>query len=88
MLSLGLGAVVPVERIRGGTLQRRNAKLRKAAPICVHCLREGTASPVAEWDHITPLSEGGADDVTNLQGLCRRHHDQKSAAEAKRRAAP
>lgn len=40
-------------------------------------------------DHILPLSQGGSDDLENLQFLCRSHNSQKGAAVAdfkKRRA--
>jgi len=30
-------------------------------------------------DHIIPLSKGGADDVENLQFLCRRHNSKKGS---------
>lgn len=48
-------------------------------PLCVQC---GDAMYVV--DHITPMSQGGAAwDVDNLQSLCRRCHDAKTASESK-----
>lgn len=32
-------------------------------------------------DHIKPLAWGGSDERSNKQALCRRCHDEKSAAE-------
>jgi 5-methylcytosine-specific restriction endonuclease McrA len=49
------------------------------------CEKEGKVSVVEEWDHIVPLSEGGADHETNLQGLCIPHHAEKTALEAAQR---
>lgn len=40
-----------------------------------------------EWDHIVPLSEGGADHESNLQGLCHSCHVEKTAEEQRRRRA-
>lgn len=75
-------------RMRGAKLQARNARLARRSPLCVECEREGYATPVEEWDHRIALEDGGADDESNLQGLCRRHHRAKSAREnAARRAA-
>ena len=38
-------------------------------------------------DHIKPLAEGGTNDRSNLQGLCGRHHDEKTRAENRKRSA-
>jgi hypothetical protein len=37
------------------------------------------------FDHIDPLWNGGADDNTNVQGLCVAHSNAKTAAETKER---
>jgi len=37
-----------------------------------------------ELDHIIGLAEGGADDLSNAQWLCRPHHRGKTLAEAAR----
>ena len=76
-----------VDRIRGRTLQTRNARLARHHPLCVHCEREGRTTAAEVWDHIVPLWNGGQDGEANLQGLCKRHHDLKSAAEARLRLA-
>lgn len=39
-----------------------------------------------QLDHIIPLELGGADDATNLQGLCEEHHAAKTKREAIERA--
>jgi 5-methylcytosine-specific restriction endonuclease McrA len=41
---------------------------------------------VYEFDHVVPLWKGGLDHELNIQGLCKEHHDIKTAAEAAERA--
>jgi 5-methylcytosine-specific restriction protein A len=84
-VTLGLPAAPIVERIRGSARVKRNARLAWAKPLCVECEKQGRVSVVEEWDHIVPLWDGGADHETNLQGLCKPHHDAKTALEAARR---
>jgi len=42
----------------------------------------------AKWqaDHIHEMWAGGPDDIDNLQTLCRRHHQDKTAEQAGKRA--
>lgn len=55
-------------------------------PHCRHCAQRGITTPGTEVDHITPLSQGGAqDDPANLQTLCTPCHDRKTRAEASQR---
>jgi len=60
---------------RGST--RRWRKLRRLVlnrdPIC------GCGDVTSEADHIKPVSQGGGDEMDNLQGLCARCHADKSA---------
>jgi 5-methylcytosine-specific restriction protein A len=79
---LGLPAAPITDRIRGSARIKRNARLAWQKPLCVECEKQGRVSVVEEWDHIVPLSEGGADHETNLQGLCIPHHAEKTAREA------
>ena len=46
-------------------------------PVCKDC---GQA-PSRHADHITPRSQGGTDDPSNLQGLCNACHSRKTANE-------
>jgi 5-methylcytosine-specific restriction protein A len=55
-------------------------------PLCVQCKAEGVIRVLDEWDHVVPLWAGGADTEDNLAGLCKPHHDAKSAREAAERA--
>lgn len=79
-------AAMQVERIRGRTLQTRNARLMRSNPLCVDCEKEGRTTAVEEWDHQVPLWQGGRDHETNLVGRCKEHHALKSAREAAQRA--
>jgi len=49
-------------------------------PLCVMCEREGLVEVATVVDHIIPVKKGGAGyDENNLQSLCKKHHDSKSA---------
>lgn len=48
-------------------------------PLCVRCDAAGRITAATELDHILPLYKGGADDETNLQGLCEQCHKDKTA---------
>jgi 5-methylcytosine-specific restriction protein A len=66
-------------------------KTRKAYiqrnPICVWCEEEGVITEGAIVDHIKEIRDGGETlSFDNLQTLCLRHHNQKTAwAKMKRR---
>lgn len=54
-------------------------------PCCVYCLNEGRHVAAQEIDHIVPLSQGGEPyDRSNLQPLCRPHHEQKTQDDHRR----
>jgi len=76
---------------RGTSSERGyNARWRKARliylgkhPLCVECEKEGKAEPGTIIDHIIP-HKGDMKlfwDTSNWQGLCKRHHDIKTAEE-------
>jgi 5-methylcytosine-specific restriction protein A len=77
--------VAPVgdKRIRGRRLIERNARLAWRKPLCAMCIAHGIVSVAAEWDHIIPLWANGLDDESNMQGLCKACHHEKTAYEAK-----
>jgi 5-methylcytosine-specific restriction protein A len=60
------------------------AELLARDPLCAECRKAGRVRPATQRDHIVPLEEGGADDVSNTQGLCDECHAAKSQAEAQR----
>ena len=72
------------KRVTGRELQRRRARLFTSNPLCVHCQQAGRVTLATQRDHIIPLSEGGADDDSNVQALCEACHEVKSKAEAAR----
>jgi 5-methylcytosine-specific restriction endonuclease McrA len=73
------------ERTRGGKWSRMRAKWLREHPLCCMCQAEGYVTAADEVDHVVPLWEGGKDDPSNFQSLCRPHHKAKSAEEAARR---
>ena len=60
------------------------AELFRSNPLCAMCEAQGRVTIATQRDHIVPLAEGGADDDSNTQGLCKACHDVKSKAEAAR----
>lgn len=53
--------------------RRIRAAFLKKFPACVVCGEEAT-----EVDHITPLGEGGSNEWSNLQPMCKSHHSEKT----------
>jgi 5-methylcytosine-specific restriction enzyme A len=68
-------------RLRGRAGVRLRQQVRDEEPLCRRCLAEGRTRATAEVDHIRPLSRGGSNDRSNLQGLCAPCHLAKSIAE-------
>lgn len=59
---------------------RRQQLIRE--PLCRECMKDNKITQATVVDHITPRSKGGADyDDDNLQSLCKRCHDRKTARE-------
>lgn len=57
--------------------------------VCQPCWKLGKATPAHAVDHIKAKHEGGTDDCTNLQAICRACHaakTQREAASARRAA--
>jgi len=70
---------------KGSTRKSRafRAEHLRREPNCRWCTAQGTSTPGEQVDHITPLSQGGAEfDHANAQTLCAPHHDAKTRAEA------
>lgn len=72
------------KRVTGRKLQAMRYRLFTSNPLCVECERLGRVTLATQRDHIKPLAEGGTDDDSNVQGLCRDCHDGKSLAESLR----
>jgi len=71
-------------RVTGRRLQKLRADLFRRQPLCVLCRARGLVTPATQRDHIVPLFDGGADEDSNVQALCRPCHDEKSQAESAR----
>ncbi len=66
---------------------RRLRKMYLAAyPICVDPFNDhgGQVIQATEVDHKVPRREGGSDEWSNLQALCKHCHSKKGAKEGKR----
>ena len=52
-------------------------------PLCVTCRAAGyvPVNAATQADHIKPVAEGGTNELSNLQGLCRSCHSRKTARE-------
>lgn len=55
-------------------------RILRRDPWCMAC--GDRRSTIA--DHVVPAAEGGTDDISNGQGLCKPCHDAKTAAERAR----
>lgn len=78
----------PDKRKRGRAGQRERARILAEEPLCRPCREAGRISESKEVDHIVPLSEGGSDDRSNKQGICKDCHRAKTAAESARARHP
>lgn len=61
-------------------MSRRRRVFERDDWQCQCCGKVGTEQTLRA-DHVRPLSQGGADDVANMQTLCVACHDAKSAVE-------
>ena len=65
----------------------RQRVLDRDSHRCAACAGAGRVTPARCVDHIVPKEDGGGDEMMNLQALCQRCHDVKTATEkAARRA--
>lgn len=69
---------------RGGRPWRRKREhvLQRDGFTCRVCLASGVVTLADEVDHIIPRSQGGTDETTNLQAICKTCHRAKTAGEA------
>ena len=66
--------------------RRFRAWYLSAFPLCALCAKEGRSKVATILDHITELTDGGAElDVDNVQGLCAACHNRKTAEMRKNR---
>jgi 5-methylcytosine-specific restriction protein A len=84
-LKTGPQSLSKTTRLTGNTLQKIRREKLLANPACELCIKEGIVTPAVEVDHIVPLWAGGKESDSNRQSICRSHHIEKSAKEAKER---
>ncbi|WP_143295494.1 HNH endonuclease [Burkholderia pseudomallei] len=67
--------------------QQCRAAYLRAHPLCAHCSGRGHTVAARVVDHVVPIKDGGARlDWANLQSLCTRCHNRKTATETAQRA--
>ena len=76
-----------------GSTRRSRATRAVVLHLWPHCYLayDGCTTTSTEDDHVTPVSRGGTDNLTNRRGACHHCHRIKStreAAEARRTAPP
>lgn len=67
--------------IKGAAYDAARKSLFERQPLCVLCERAGRVSLATIRDHTIPLAQGGVDEESNTQALCKECHDIKSAGE-------
>lgn len=61
--------------------QRRERILKRDGYQCQACKARGLLTAANQVDHIVPKADGGSDDDSSLQSMCKPWHDAKTAAE-------
>lgn len=60
----------------------RQAVMERDSYLCQPCSADGRITAATAVDHIVPKSQGGSDDMTNLQAICTACHADKTTREA------
>lgn len=76
------------KRITGRRLQRIRKQVFDEQPICVSCKAKGKVTPALEVDHIVALVNGGEDEHSNRQALCKECHEAKTRRDLGQRERP
>ncbi|CCH54470.1 putative phage-related protein [Fibrisoma limi BUZ 3] len=78
----------PHREIYGSSRWKKLSKsFRDKNPLCRQCKQTGRLTPTYCADHIVPINEGGDPwDIGNLQPLCLKCHQRKSAKESHRKS--
>lgn len=76
----GKRAVDNTKFYQSSAWRRLREKVLLEQPLCVECKKKGVLTEAKVVDHIIPIVKGGAAlDESNLQPLCHKCHNQKSA---------
>lgn len=51
--------------------------------LCQPCKAAGKWRRATQVDHITPIAQGGTEEPSNLQAICKPCHDAKTQREAR-----
>lgn len=80
---LGQKRESPTKRGYGAAWRRTRAAFLAEYPLCNNALglHSGRLVAARVADHIVPREQGGTDDWSNLQPLCKRCHDTKTATQ-------
>ena len=60
----------------------RERVMRRDRYLCQPCEAKGYVTLANAVDHILPKSQGGTDDMENLQAICNECHEEKTIAES------
>lgn len=74
-----------VERLRGRAAVEQRARRLAAEPLCRKCKAKGIVRAATVPDHVIALVNGGTDEDSNIQCLCRWHHEAKTRDDLGRR---
>jgi 5-methylcytosine-specific restriction protein A len=76
------GVTVKGDFYNSTTWRKMRANYIADNPLCVHCKNKDFIKPATVVDHIIRIKDGGANlDKRNLQSLCAKCHNAKSARE-------
>jgi 5-methylcytosine-specific restriction protein A len=70
--------VEPSKRWNGRKLTDFRKRFLGRDPLCAECKRHGRITLADEIDHVIPLHQGGTYDESNLEGLCKSCHQEKT----------
>jgi len=79
--ALDRGRESSTQRGYGWAWQRLRSHVLMVEPLCRECAAWGRVVAATDVDHVTPKSQGGTDDLFNLQSLCHSCHSAKTMRE-------
>lgn len=61
--------------------RKRQIVIRSDKGLCRPCSKQGVMTVFNDVDHIVPVSKGGSNEIENLQCICTKCHNKKTAKE-------